>query len=197
MTKKSASTYSLLDDFIAATNVWCHYICHLSLPTLERIQFSVSYIESIFAFHEAPQRGDQYLDRQKITFSFLCIVSCHFLSSLRYAKWQIEPLNQIKQINCLLVNHNQKAIWAVNAFNRVGKKNRKGRKKGKWVKNEGKGNADEKSTARIDKGRKFPFIDFDRGTYYGVRIWKLAAHKNKLVHFGWQKYLTGGQISQK
>ena len=79
----------------------------------------------------------------KITFSFLCIVSCHFLSSLRYAKWQIEPLNQIKQINCLLVNHNQKAIWAVNAFNRVGK-NRKGRKKGKWVKNEGKGNADEK-----------------------------------------------------
>ena len=32
------------------------------------------------------------------------------------------------------------------------------------MKNEGKGNADEKSTARIDKGRKFPFIDFDRGT---------------------------------
>ena len=129
--------------YILFIAVWCHYNCHFSLQTLERIQFSVSYLESIFAFHEASLRHDQYLDMQKITFSFLCNVSCHFLSSLRYAKWQIEPLNQIKQINCLLVNHNQKAIWAVNAFNRVGK-NRKGRKKGKWVKNEGKGNADEK-----------------------------------------------------
>ena len=166
MTKKSASTYSLLDDFIAATNVWCHYICHLSLPTLERIQFSVSYIESIFAFYEAPQRSDQYLDRQKITFSFLCIFSCHFLSSLRYAKWQIEPLNQIKQINCLLVNHNQKAIWAVNAFNRVGKKQKrekKGQVSEKWGKRKCRW---KKSTVRIDKGRKFPFIDSDRGKVF-------------------------------
>ena len=53
----------------------------------------------------------------------------------------------------------------------------------------------KKSRTRIDKGRKFPFIDFDRGMVF--EFGNLLLTRISLCILGGKKYLTGGQISEK